>query len=463
MIRELTRPHSNILRTLAVVLGVLGVSALAGYRLSPTLQLLLVGLVVAALGGALALRHLEAALLGLALAAVTVPLDIGTGTQTAIPFPLLLTPALLGLWLIKMLRERDLRLHPSRTTWPLLGLVVVALISWIASLALWDVWVPIAYNRHWVQLGQLSIFLLSPALFLMTANGIRQERWLRDIVFAFIALGLAAVVNALLLHDLHAVPAYYFVGTSGFFGPWVVSLAYGQLLFNRRLPSWLKLLCVLAMAGWMYWAWFHVTNWLSGWVPFAVALVVITWLRSPRWALALLATLLLASAGARDFVRNLIVEPEVRGGSARRPEIWRGALEVGLRSPLIGLGPGNYMYYYRAYAPRQAMVSHNNYIDVFNQFGLIGLGLLLWFLGEVWRLGWRLRARYPEDGFAQGYVAATLGGLAGLAVGMMLGDWFLPYVYNIGLSGFRHSLYSWLFLGGLVALDHLARGEQRER
>ncbi len=461
MMRDLARSQPRSWLTWAVVIGLLGLTALVGYRLAPQQQMLVGGLAVAGVAGVLILRRMEIGLLGLVLTAVTVPFSIGTGTQTSIPFPVLVTPALVGLWLVKMLRERDLSLYPSRTTWPLLGLLVVSIISWLASVAFWDIRVPVASNRLWVQLGQLSIFWLSPALFLLAANTIREERWLRYIVFAFIVLGLVAVVNAILLHALNLVPDYYFAGTSGLFGPWVVTLAYGQLLFNRRLHPWAKLLCVLAIAGWMYWAWFHVPNWLSGWVPFAAGLVVVTWQRSPWWALLLLVGLFLFSSAARDFVYQTFVVPEVVGGSARRPEIWRAALEVGQRSPLLGLGPGNYMYYFRAYAPREAIVSHNNYIDVFNQFGLLGLGLLLWFMAECGWLGWRLRSRCARGGFAQGYVASALGGLAGIAVGMMLGDWLLPYVYNIGLAGFRHSLYSWLFLGGLVGLERVLGEEHR--
>ena len=43
--------------------------------------------------------------------------------------------------------------------------------------------------------------------------------------------------------------------------------------------------------------------------------------------------------------------------------------------------------------------------------------------------------------------------LAGTLVAMMLADWFLPFVYNVGFAGFRTSVVAWMFLGGLVALD----------
>ena len=38
---------------------------------------------------------------------------------------------------------------------------------------------------------------------------------------------------------------------------------------------------------------------------------------------------------------------------------------------------------------------------------------------------------------------------------MLLADWILPFVYNIGFPGFQASVLVWLFLGGLVALENM--------
>jgi hypothetical protein len=42
-----------------------------------------------------------------------------------------------------------------------------------------------------------------------------------------------------------------------------------------------------------------------------------------------------------------------------------------------------------------------------------------------------------------------------MAVAGMLGDWILPFFYNLGLYGFRSSMLGWLFLGGLVSLGQM--------
>ncbi len=42
--------------------------------------------------------------------------------------------------------------------------------------------------------------------------------------------------------------------------------------------------------------------------------------------------------------------------------------------------------------------------------------------------------------------------LAASLVIMLLADWILPFVYNIGFEGFQASILVWLFWGGLVAI-----------
>ena len=35
----------------------------------------------------------------------------------------------------------------------------------------------------------------------------------------------------------------------------------------------------------------------------------------------------------------------------------------------------------------------------------------------------------------------------------MFGDWFMPFVYNVGMDGFRSASLAWFFLGGMVYLS----------
>ena len=140
-----------------------------------------------------------------------------------------------------------------------------------------------------------------------------------------------------------------------------------------------------------------------------------------------------------------------------RLEAWRILIEIVKVNPILGLGFGNY-YWITPLFPilgwEVSFNSHSQYIDILAQTGILGLMCFLWFLLEVGRLGWRMRDRVP-DGFPRAYVYGALGGLAGTLVASALVDWVLPFVYNIGLRGFRASVLVWIFLGGLVSLNQM--------
>jgi hypothetical protein len=144
---------------------------------------------------------------------------------------------------------------------------------------------------------------------------------------------------------------------------------------------------------------------------------------------------------------------------ATRQEAWIIVLQLTQVSPLFGLGPANYYFYTPLNPIRGYFVrfnSHSQYVDLVAQTGLLGLACFFWLFGTIAWVGWRLRKLAPE-GFARAYVYGALGGLAGMLVAAALGDWVLPFTYNVGLTGFRASMLGWVFLGGLIALEQMLR------
>lgn len=133
-----------------------------------------------------------------------------------------------------------------------------------------------------------------------------------------------------------------------------------------------------------------------------------------------------------------------------RWEAWRILFEIIQVNPFLGLGPSNY-YWYTELFPilgySVAFNSHNNYIDIVAQIGVFGLIFFLWFF---WELGKTASSMLPglEEGFDRAYVIGAIGGIAGMLVAGMLGDWLIPFVYNVGLVGFRSTVFGWIFLGG---------------
>jgi O-antigen ligase len=242
------------------------------------------------------------------------------------------------------------------------------------------------------------------------------------------------------------------------FYTWLIAIAASQALFNPKLArGWRVALGILILML------FYVTlrgddrYWISGWLPPLLALITVILLGKP--GLGVFAVIIggLFFLFNSSIITGIFNEGDNTYSTITRLEAWRIMIEIIKVNPVFGLGMANY-YFYTPLFPilgyKINFNSHNNYIDIIAQTGLVGLFCYLWFLGELGLLGWRMRSQVPE-GFPRAYVIGALGGLVGtLALGL-LGDWVIPFVYNIGLEGFRSSMFAFLFLGGLVALARM--------
>jgi O-antigen ligase len=367
----------------------------------------------------------------------------------------LLLALLVGLWLLHtVLEKRGNRLVPSRTVKPLLGLALVAVLAFGIGQLPWFAVAPMAPLD--TQLAGLAVFLLAVGAFLLVAHQVHDLRWLERLTWLFLALG-ALFIAGWIVPGLGGLTSRLFqIGatSNSMFWTWLLALAFSQAWLNKRLHrGWRLALAALVLAT-LYVALVPSGDWKSGWMPPLVAIAAIVGLRSWRAGLALA---LLGLVQAKNVFSTLIASDEY--SYSTRLDAWNIVLEMIKANPITGFGPANYYWYTRLYRIRGFEVefnSHNQYIDIVAQTGLLGLACVLWFFWEVGRLGWRLRTRV-SPGFAEAYVYGALGGLAGTLVAGIFVDWFLPFVYNIGLNGVRGSMLPWLFLGGLVSLEQITQ------
>jgi O-antigen ligase len=391
---------------------------------------------------------------------LVVPFGIGTGTATSINATILLLVALLGIWALRMIGGRNVRLVASPTIPPLLTLVALACLSFVVGL---QPWIPFAHTAPLrAQAGGVAIFVFATGAFLLAAHLIRDLRWLQWMTWGF--LGMAALyVVARMVPGLGLVAnrlAQRGAGDGSLFWTWLVALAFSQAVFNRQLGTRWRVALGLLVVGTFGVALLQGRDWTSGWMPPLAALIVVLAVAAPR--LALLATL---PAFVIGFLRSERIRALLLGGDndyslSTRIEAAQIVLNILQQSnPVLGLGPSNYYWYTPMFPIRGYAVqfnSHNQYIDLLAQTGILGLLCFIWFAIALAWVGWRLRTRTPE-GFARAYVYGALGGLAGTLVAGGLGDWVLPFVYNIGFQGFRASVIGWLFMGGLVAVGEIVQ------
>lgn len=431
---------------LAVVVGT-GQGPLARSAVSAELVLL----VVAVAGGVgLLLARLEFGILLLAVVAIAVPAAVGTGTQSSIPASLILAGVVCALWIARTLISGHLVVARSPVILPALGFMVAVVLSTVYSNAVRPPLVIPWATFSQVQLGGLSLFVVSAALILVVMHTVRDVSWLEWLTWIFLALGAVCIVGFWLQgrRDLAGFDS------GGLFSLWVVALALGQVLFNNRLPIWARVGLLLLAAAWMQRRYFIEVSWLSGWVPITAAVLALAFLRSKK--LFLVALVVAGTVWAVNEVD--LYEREVTGQAAQgnflRFEIWRQSLELTREHLALGVGPAGYAPYYMTYFPDLAMSTHSNYLDIFSQTGLVGTFCFLWLLLALGQVGLKARTQW-SSGFGAGFANGALAGFTGLVVAMALGDWVIPFVYNATIGAFRHTVHSWIFLGALAGMQRM--------
>jgi len=410
-----------------------------------------------AVGALLALAHWPP--LGLVVLIVTALIVPSPSLPGGFNLAVLLLVLLIGLWLLGLiLGRREIHSAPSRTVWPLLALILAATLAFgVGQLPWFPVVSPAPLDA---QIGGLAIFVLAAGAFLLVAHQVRDLRWLEVMTWVFLALGAVHIAGWLVPGVGGITNRLFQPGTynNAMFWTWLVALAFSQALYNRKLHlGWRLALGVLVLAT-MFVAVAWNRDWKSGYLPPLVAIAAIIGFRD--WRLGLLVGLAAIVPAMRIGSEAIATD---QYSYSTRLDAWKVVLDMAKINPVTGFGPANYSWYtplfpIRGYAIR--FNSHNQYVDIVAQIGPLGLACFLWFAWEVGWLGWKLRSRV-SPGFARTYVYGALGGwVATLASGVLV-DWFLPYVYNIGLTGFRGSMLAWLFMGGVVSIEYMVRRQSQ--
>lgn len=447
----------------AVVLAMLLLAAYVGLRGSVFLPFLV-------LLGAGALLLLARPGLGvplLVVAALALPYEVATGTEVTLNLATLLVPAVAVAWALGRLLRRDLHFAPSHVNRPLVFFLLAGLLSLGIGNALWDPAVPRSGHFALVQWAQWGLYALSALAFWLGANLLSNRRWLEQATWTFLWLGGGlAILRVIVGFSGQSLPLATIAIDRAPFWTLLGGLCAGQLLYHERLGGVRRAFVWLCLAAVLWYVFVAQRAAASNWMGVVATLAVLLWLRYPRlrWPVALLLGGLVIAGTLIPAVYQFAGGDDewfLSGGS--RMALMGRVLAVAMRNPITGLGPASY----RNYAAMQPLrygtanwlapqiSSHNNYVDLFARFGVLGLGLFLWVAVAMGQTAWRAGQQAAHSGFLRGYAA----GMAAVGVGalllMLMADWILPFVYNIGFPGFQASVLVWLFMGGLAALEQM--------
>jgi O-antigen ligase len=448
------RKHAFLMRV-TLVAGVLVLAPVLGLLVVkmqvPLLAVVAAGVPLVIVGLQFILPRFDLAPIVILFAAAFVPISLPTGTESRLVDSLLLTLLFVGNWVLKMLLvDKRLHLEPSPINKPLLGFMGITLIALVWSMAMRDPLVVVGQSVSIVQTASAIVMIMLPGAFLLVGNHIRNLKLLNIMVIMMLVAGAITVP-----YRLNLMPILL-ANDNGLFTMWVVSLALSLALFHGKLSwQWRGSLLLLAVA-WIYARFGLQVTWLAGWLPTLLVAGVILFMRSRKFFAILVLVAVVAVALNSDYFLNKVLADESNESGGTRMAAWEVNWQVTGKHLLFGTGPGGYAAYYMSYFPNDAMATHNNYIDVIAQTGVFGLALCIWFFFRLAWLGYQVCLRLKgRNDFAEALANAAMAGTIGCIVAMAIGDWLFPFAYTQTIAGYDYVVYSWLFMGAILALDRL--------
>jgi O-antigen ligase len=294
--------------------------------------------------------------------------------------------------------------------------------------------------------------VMLPVLFLMVNNYFHDAKWFAILTVLLLVGGALGLMNEFVVGTIP-------VQNRGTFTMWVMGLSVALVLFKRDLPLLVRIGLVGLAAGWAYWSFGLRITWLASWLPAGVAIGILTFMRSRKLFFVVLVAIAIWAVANRSFIDKTFADEDTESGQTRMAA-WVQNWGVTREHLLLGTGPAGYAAYYMTYFPTNAMATHNNYIDVIAETGIIGMLFYLWFFVALAWIGFRLCLRVRGRGdFVEALANAAFAGAIGCIIINAFGDWLIPFAYTQTIAGFDYAAYNWLFLAAIPVLERLTRPE----
>lgn len=366
-----------------------------------------------------------------------------------------LTTALIGVWVVKHRILGSKPLVPCAFDRPLLLLLPASFLSLVVGFTWFDPLIPLDHMKLSVALGQIVIWLWACGLFLVVANSANRTT-IRRICRVILWLAAPSILLTLV-----PVTRPWLDWTMVFALP-AASLAASEFFDTQSMlrRGWLAVLVVAPFAYGL------ATDKAFFYVYVVVSTLVIVAVRARAALIPLvmlsIAVYLLISAAVNDslvpsFVTGLIQTETAQqslGGRGGRGQLIMDGLGIWSRYPIAGVGPGNNYPYMLRYS--SLGTSHNQYVNLLMELGLIGFACFVVFAVRAAQSGWRLW-RHARDPFHRHLSLAWLGSFAAMLIGGFFGDFMLPSVRNDGIELFGLYYVQWIVLGLMVAATALER------
>ncbi len=309
---------------------------------------------------------------------------------------ILLTPVLFAVVMIQVAFRVRKPIFPSFwVIWPLLGLILMAIISNIMGQLTWTHTVPHKVGNSPVIYDEvlgIGMFCIPLIIIITTCVVVtKKEQWIEYIQRGIMILALLGAAIVTIEFRRIGGDIYTFRYTE----PkilWMSLRALATLLALASMIAYARFLYATsgrmrlmygAMTVW-YLASVYFTLENSWWLEVGVGLLVITFIYSRRFFSY---CCLLVFAAIPLIIKELNKLSQVKSVDNLRFVIWQDALRVWSKQPVLGVGPGNFWTYDQRFTHLPILlanfnktglgVAHNGYLQTLGELGPIGLLLQL--------------------------------------------------------------------------------------
>jgi O-antigen ligase len=366
-----------------------------------------------------------------------------------------------GLWLVRRVLQREPVARRAYLGGVLLLLTAALVLSWIRGAAF-----PAGFEYDLAKNGQVLFrSVLTYATYVIALLMVRSEREARWLMGA-VVLGLGAEA-----------------ATTIWFGAWFGPRAMGSMDQPNVLGAylaiattvtaavmlglrhwWARLLTFAVVVGAAYATVLTVSR--GSLIALAAGLLIVS-LRSSRLVtVAVIVALATSPAWAPENVKQRVLsttqqseesdETELEGSAQARVDTWNATLEIAKKHPIVGVGFNGLGYILvdtgEALGLEHTKSStHNTFLRMLGEMGVLGLGLFLFVLWKCWALA-ETGIRRARNRFERQVAVGLWASVPVVAVNCWFGDRFLEF-----------DIMCAFWIAAAIVNDNLLRAEESRR
>jgi len=392
--------------------------------------------------------------------------------SAALLLPFLPQKALFGLAMLclcsmlwHMTAKGKTRLHMTPVFVPLLLFYLVMFVATVTSVSFWD------------SVSEFVIPVIGLLFLLVIVNTIDSKDKLDNLLLTMVVAGLitasyavyqfhagviATEVNKAWV-DLVENPTVMNRAYAVFENPNLLAqytilismLSIGTLLSVKRFSYQLLCSATVVVAAYCL----LLTYSRGGWLAFVGALLILALFKNK----ALASIVLAAAAGVYTMLplsitsRLATITSTKDTSNLYRLDTWSSTLEVIKNHWETGVGLGrrafSRVFYTHMINSNTVPHSHNLYLQLISEFGILGLAIFCWLFIVILRIGLKLSSL--RDTWARSITAGVMGAFAGFFIHSMV-DYFLWY--------YKIAIFIWLLVAIVLVLERIAlKNKDNER